>query len=476
MTLSLWVRAAVVVWGIGCVAALPTLAQESPTIVPTAAPIVFPTAPVIPPTPEPTAPPSPEQCPLVLESFWIAATQACIGKPVGYACNGGSPPAAEPQGPVSNALAAIGALVELTAIQAVRTPPIATETGSAGIFYLRPQEPRYTALVLGEASLRDVTPPDFPNWTSLVIETSAVSPTCPAAPLSVVVLQSPAGQATRLVVNGISIFLFGTVLVRTDAQHTLFVAISGQSSVLSFGQEQPLLTGQQLLVPHQPDSVAVPAGPPGLPGPFDPALLAGLPIALLDRPLVAPQPGNVSTIGAVNLRSEPSIYAGVITQVPGGEVLSVLGQNSGGDWLHVRRDSGETGWMFAELLASNLGPVSAVYDVTPLPPQRFGEGGTQGRVIAPAGVNLRVGPDPAFPPVGSAGPGTIVTLLARSPYSPWVKVEVGGTVGWIAMLTIETTAFFDALPIDFGAPPLPTPTNIPGLFGGAFPDPDGPRE
>lgn len=421
------------------------------------------------------APISADVCRPALENLWASATAACINKPVGYICNGGAAPAAEPAGAVSNALAASGALVEVSAVHALRTASISTENNSAGIAYLRVPEPlQYTALLLGDVSLRDVTPPDFPAWTSMVVETAAAPVTCAAAPANVLVLQSGLGASTRIVVNGASLLLNGTVVVRTDAGSTHFIALAGQSSVLTSGVEQPVLTGEQVSVPHSPENVAATSGAPTAPTPFDPIALQNLPVALLDRPLILPQPGYVNTQGAVNMRSEPNIYAGIIIQVPPGEIMSVLGQSTDGLWYHVRRANGESGWMLAELLARNVGAIAAIYDATPMPPQRYGTLGTSGRVLAPAGVNLRLGPDVTFPAIRTLNDGTVVSLMARSPYSPWIKVNADGMVGWLALITVETQAYIDALPIDFSAPALPTPTTVPGSFGNAFPDPDGP--
>jgi len=53
-----------------------------------------------------------------------------------------------------------------------------------------------------------------------------------------------------------------------------------------------------------------------------------------------------------------------------------------------------------------------------------------------------------------------------------VKVEGGGMVGWLALITVQTQAVIDALPIDFNVPPPPEPTRVPGSFGNAFPDPN----
>lgn len=437
---------------------------------------------------QPTLPAPPplaaEQCGPALLAVWTSASEACVGAPAGYLCNGGAAPLVEPAGSVANALAVYAALVDAASVDSVRTPRIAAELGTAGVLWIRPAPPlTYTALLWGDVTARDVSPSDFPAWTSSVIVTRDDVPTCAAAPLSAAVYQTPLGSPVRIVINGVSLFLNGTVLIHTDLGAedgsrppvTTFVALSGVSSVLAFGTEVPLLTGQEVSLTYAPDDFSRPLAAPPAAVPFNTLMLQGLPVALLDRPLILPQPGNVGTQGAVNLRSEPNTNAGIIVQVPGGEVLAVLGQSTDGLWLHVRRDTGETGWMLAELLSRNVGTITAVYDATPLPPQRYGsEAGATARVAAPAGVNLRSGPDPSFSVVAPLFDGTVVTLLARSPYGPWVQVDSAGTRGWVALVALETTAYLDALPIDPGAPPPPPPTRVPGSFGNAFPNPRTP--
>jgi hypothetical protein len=57
-----------------------------------------------------------------------------------------------------------------------------------------------------------------------------------------------------------------------------------------------------------------------------------------------------------------------------------------------------------------------------------------------------------------------------------VKIEYNGLIGWVALVTLETEALLDALPVDLNVPPPPTPpppTRVPGSFGNAFPDPKG---
>lgn len=418
--------------------------------------------------------PPPQTCDLL--PAWTAASNACVNRPGGYVCNGGSAPVVEPVGPVSNALGPIGALVEAGAVDFIRTAPFAADLTTAGIAWVRSTGTlSYTALMLGDVALRDASPPDFPAWTSLQLETSPAVSGCATAPLSGLIVQSPVATSARIVVNGISLQLSGTVLIVTEPTRTRFTALSGQHSVLAFGFEQTLYMGQEVNAQRDPANPYAAASQPSISTPLDPTLLLNLPVALFDRPVILPQPGFVMTQGAVNLRSAPDQYAGLIMQVPAGQIMSVLGRNPEGTWYHVRLESGETGWMLAELLARNVGEITSVYNATPLPPQRYGDLGTRAQVAAPAGAALRSGPDLNFPLLVTLPDGTMVTLLARSPYSPWVKVEVGGYTGWIALIALQTNAFIDALPVDASAPPppaTPTPTNIPGLGGNAFPDPN----
>jgi uncharacterized protein YraI len=412
-------------------------------------------------------------CAPLLDTIWTTATAACVAGPVGYVCNGGSAPAVDPAGAVAGALASVGALVDLNVVNALQTPSVNADTQTGGVAWLRLPEPeRVTALLIGGVAVENVTPPDFPAWKSMRVVTALDEPVCPSAPRSALVVQTPPGVSAGIVINGASLVLNGTVMVQTGADSTIFIALTGQSRVLALGQEQPLITGQQLAVPHAPGEYNTPTGAPSFAEPLDTALIQGFPVALLDQPVALPQPGYVATAGQVNMRAAPATTGDLLLQVPAGTLLSVLGRNPAGDWLHVRLDSGETGWMFAELLQQYTGSVQAVYEATPVPPQRYGVLGQTARVIAPSGLNLRSAPEVTFGVLLTLPLGTEVTLLARSPYSPWVKVRAGETVGWAALITLETQALIDALPVDYDVPPPPLPTRIPGSFGNAFPDPN----
>jgi uncharacterized protein YraI len=415
-------------------------------------------------------------CAAALQTTWTTASNLCIGKPAGYWCNGGPPPSVQPDGPVSNAMSAPGALVDAGVVDIIRTAGISPDGASAGAIWMRSPEPvPMTALLLGDVSMADLSAEGSLPWQSFLVITAPGRSECPAAPPNALIVQSLFGEAANIAINGVSLTLNGTVLVETVDNNTIFAGLSGVSLVFAAGVNQPVRTGQQVVVNYAPGNFQSPAQPPADPALLEARLAENLPVALLDRPILVPQPGYAATQGQVNMRVGPTTDAAVLAEVPAGQTLSILGQSPDSAWLHVRLDNGLTGWMRRELLLTDLGTITAVYEATPLPPQRYGEMGRVGKVVAAAGVNLRSAPDVTFPAVGSLPDGAAVTLLARSPYSPWVKVEGGGMTGWLALITVQTQAVIDALPIDFNVPPPPEPTPVPGSFGNAFPDPNRPE-
>lgn len=412
-------------------------------------------------------------CAAALEQFYVIASEACIGKPDGYICNGGMAPAAEPAGPVSNSLAAQGALVDISVVDALRTSAFHADGTGGGLVWLRAPESGMRATLIGDVSMRDVSPPDFPAWTAFTVATNQESPACSAAPRSALVVQSRAiNQELNVVINGVSIYLRGTVMIETEGSDTIFITLDGELRIIALGQTQGMVAGQEARVPYDPGDFTRPVNIPGVPGPFDPIRVVNFPLSLLDRPTLMPQPGFVSTEGAVNMRMSPSTDGILMGQVPPGQIMTILGRNPAGDWYHVRLTTGFTGWMFADLLSHNHGEINAVYSETPVPPQRFGRVGTTGRIISPNGSTMRAAPDLSFAAIYNVPAAEEVTLLARSPYSPWVKVDAAGVIGWVALLTMETQAIIESLPIDYDVPPPPQPTVVPGTWGNAFPDPN----
>jgi hypothetical protein len=413
-----------------------------------------------------------------LEMFFTDSSAACLGQPAGFVCNGGLPLTAEPDGPVSHSLAAMGALVDMGVIDALATSHFAADCTTGGVAWFRVAETQSSGLLLGQTAMRDASAEGFPAWQSMIITTAAETSPCAEAPVSAVALQTTArGIPTLLVVNGASLDLNGTVLIQTQDtpganSETVFITLEGQARVIALGHTEGMVAGQQVRVPYIPGDFSRPVDFPAAPTPYDAARVQRFPVPLLDRPLLLPQPGYVTNEGMVNLRSAPNTGAGLIMEVPPGQIMTILGVNPAADWVHVRLATGETGWMFRELLTGDIGALVAQYEATPQPPQRYGFVGSRGTITSSTGAAVYADPDPTFAVIGSFGSGQEVTLLARSPYSLWVKVNGGGLIGWVPLLVLETQVILESLPIDYEVSPLPLPTLVPGSWGNAFPDPD----
>jgi len=410
-----------------------------------------------------------------LLNWYEVASEACIGGPDGHVCNGGAGPLAQPDGPATNSLVPIGALVPINAITGLTTSSITTDGRSGGLLWFRAQEQGYSMLLIGEVTMWDQPVPNFPVWQNIALETGVNESECAPAPPNMLIIQNRDISApANLGVNGVSVALNGTVVVQTVGDETIYSVVEGVLRLIANGQPVDLIAGQQASALHAPGDFARAQGAPTAPIPYDLNRVSDLPVYLLDRPLTVPQPGYVVSRGAVNLRTGPSTNTSIITQVSAGVTMTILGQNPNRDWYHVRLPVGVTGWMYGELLTQNHGDIVKTYNSTPQPAQRLGPLGQTATVLAATGATVRRDPDVQFGAIDIIPLGTQVDLLARSPYSPWVKVRSDQTEGWVALITLETRAIVEALPIDFQVAPQPTPrppTAIPGTTGNAFPDP-----
>ena len=290
-------------------------------------------------------------------------------------------------------------MVEAEVIDSVRTSPLITNN-SGGVAWLRLEDDiKMDALMIGDIEIKNVIAPnsEFAKWQSFTLESQTVASPCnDVQETGALVVQGLYGQATRLVINGISIDLNGTIVVLTEESTTKFIAIEGRVRLISFSQPVILNAGQQLTIAYPAGDWTTPNGLPGNAEVLDYDLIKNLPTVLFDRPVEIPQPGFVQTEGRVNMRTEPDINSQLLFQVPAGETMSVLGLSTDRDWYHIRLGNGETGWMNAELLVQNVGIVQQVYDTTPAPPQRLGQLASQASVIVGQGGNLREAPDVGF--------------------------------------------------------------------------------
>ena len=464
----------------------PVIVYVTPTAVPTFVPTVARARPTVTQTESDQAVVSliePADCEDVLQAQFTASSDLCLEAPDGSFCSGGLPPSVEP---ASGGFSAPGAVVEAAKIDSLHNPRLGDARG-AGLVWLRlEKELQLDALLIGELRITNRTPAVsvYPKWRFIAVESGETEAGCEAAPQTgALILQSVYGESAELNINGVVTVINGTLVVMTEADMTRFIAIEGQSRLNAFGQTVFVDVGQQLNLQYDSGDWTRPIQLPGSPVRLTYDLIEHLPIALFDRPVPIPQPGYARTQGGVNMRAAPDVESLLLYRVPAGETMSVLGISRDQQWLHIRLGNGETGWMSAALLERNLGEIGPIYDLTPQPPQRLGAYADLASVNVPAGGNLREAPDTAFRIVRGLPFGMQVQLLARSPYSPWVKVNADGNIGWMALFTLTTKSVISSLPIDYNVPlpPLaqakPTATPASSFFGygggHAYPDPAG---
>ena len=102
----------------------------------------------------------------------------------------------------------------------------------------------YSGLLIGDVKVHNVTPPDFPAWQALNVRTIDAPERCESAPYSTFVIQNPVpGQTARLVINGVSLDLNGTLAVQTTASETVFFTLSGEVRATAGGQQRSSVAG-----------------------------------------------------------------------------------------------------------------------------------------------------------------------------------------------------------------------------------------
>lgn len=415
-------------------------------------------------------------CEDALVAHYAAASDHCLAGPTGYFCSGGLAPNIDP---ASNALNAPAALAEADEIERLKSPPLSAAIGG-GLLWLRLEKDiLMDALIVGGVAISNRVSEEtgLARWRSITIESGPAATDCAGMPsVGALVVQGLYGQTASAFINGVAAEINGTLIVLTQADTTKFITVEGNALLVAFGQSVTLNVGEQLNLRYEPGDWNRPAQLPGAPVLLEYSLIKHMPIRLFDRPVPIPQPGYAQTQGGVNMRVAPNINSRLLFQVPAGQTMGILGRSSDGKWLHIRFGNGDTGWMSAELLAGRHGQIHSVYDETPEPPQRYGDHAQRATVDVPRGGNLREAPDTAFRVIRTLPSGMVVKLVARSPYSPWVKVEAEEDTGWMALFTLETEAVISSLPIDYDVPLPPRATPTPSFsFGGghAYPDPDG---
>lgn len=156
-------------------------------------------------------------------------------------------------------------------------------------------------------------------------------------------------------------------------------------------------------------------------------------------PVAGGHPGVVN-VTSLNVRSGPTKGSSVVTTLPQGASVSIIGKSNG--WDHVQLPDGTTGWVMGSYVGSstaaspatttttnpNIGnPTAPTRSTAPVQTKVAHHGTTTSRV---AGLRVHSAPGLGAPVVTSIAKGERVTVLARR--NGWVEIRTSsGQVGWI---------------------------------------------
>jgi cell wall-associated NlpC family hydrolase len=188
---------------------------------------------------------------------------------------------------------------------------------------------------------------------------------------------------------------------------------------------QPIPQSSDFVVPIAPiqlDTLA--ADEPSVPDSAFAAIDALAPQVL--RPeLLAVQP-VAATIAAAqaNVRGGPGTAYDKIATLPAGASLQLVARYE--DWYKAQTDGGQTVWVAAELMDTDIIAAEFLPEATTipaLPPPKVGQ-------VVEEGLNLRDGPGTSYVGMLKLPAGTQLDLLAR--YQEWFQVETSeGQMGWV---------------------------------------------
>ncbi|MEL6150720.1 MAG: SH3 domain-containing protein [Chloroflexota bacterium] len=174
---------------------------------------------------------------------------------------------------------------------------------------------------------------------------------------------------------------------------------------------------------------------------------------------VPPVIGVINSIQRVNVRTGPGFTYRDFDSVAPGTGVEIIGQSSDGNWLNVRLESGDEGWMAASLI--RLQPTETPFPTftpttdetaialgTEFPTAVVGSGTVTPTI--PFVVAPDITPTPVFTPTGDA------PAIAQAPTDENATEEITAT---------ERDADLNSTPVLFTNTPSPSPTNAPTLIG-----------
>jgi len=160
-------------------------------------------------------------------------------------------------------------------------------------------------------------------------------------------------------------------------------------------------------------------------------------------PITAAARGEVIP-SRLNMRRGPSEAFGILAQVEIGLPMNLIGRSSNNTWVQATI-AGYTGWVDARYVDSNTDldnlPITS-YLGSP-PPLAVPQG-----VVTARNLNVRHGAGTQFHAFASVEQNQYVWLIARTPETDWLLVQLpSGQVGWVSAQFIRTQFYTVNLPV-----------------------------
>lgn len=165
---------------------------------------------------------------------------------------------------------------------------------------------------------------------------------------------------------------------------------------------------------------------------------------LLAVPAFAQTASASVNTGRLNIRGGPGVSYWIITSVPRGTVLPVIGRNAAATWVQVTH-SGSTGWVNVSYVILNVGVAYLpITDSGSVPPPAQTATGT---VTGAQYLNVRSSPSASATIVAQLAYGNVVTLVGRNAAATWAQVRLANNItGWVNASYLTTTVTVASLP------------------------------
>jgi uncharacterized protein YraI len=165
------------------------------------------------------------------------------------------------------------------------------------------------------------------------------------------------------------------------------------------------------------------------------------------------EPVGQVTVPRLNVRSGPSTQHQILTSLPYGETIYLIGRSTPGNWLQVRLFNGQQGWVMTQYVSASQDDINSlpVTDTHQIPGDAIG-------YVLSSSLNVRQGPGYNQPIIGRLWQGEQVSLVGRNANSAWLQISLpSGSKGWVAVQYIRSTVPIYSLPVVDGGSPVPPP-------------------